>query len=291
MPPGRFPATVSRRYHGLLVAALPAPLGASSCSIISRNLSRLPDGRRVRFGGDENRAASGCTACPPLSRSFASRTAAASGAIESDGRGHRKAAPARPRPEYGACHLSPALRAGSRAARPASFGPFPPARKRCRASRCAGDYSLLIQERRYEIAPTTMRRYPPLRLLRFTTTHGAFTHEGGRPREISLPDGSGARLSIARPAVEPGLSSTSNLRPTRPSRSSPRRRPWPAILALDSRAGARRPNASAGARLLPRADPQARDGPGRGTGPGRGPIHHHARRPRGGCRARPRRRR
>ena len=48
---------VSRRYHGLLVAALPAPLGRM---VMLNHLSeclRLPDGRSLLLGGDEPKQA------------------------------------------------------------------------------------------------------------------------------------------------------------------------------------------------------------------------------------------
>src|SRR5436190_794848 len=43
----------TRRYHGLLVAALPAPLGRTVMLGQVSELVRLPGGRTVRFGGEE----------------------------------------------------------------------------------------------------------------------------------------------------------------------------------------------------------------------------------------------
>ena len=54
---GTISGRVSRRYHGLLVAALPAPLGRM---VMLNHLSeylRLPDGRRLLLGGDEPKQA------------------------------------------------------------------------------------------------------------------------------------------------------------------------------------------------------------------------------------------
>lgn len=51
---GTISGMVSRRYHGLLIAALPAPLGRV---VMLNHLSEflyLPDGRRVQFGGEES---------------------------------------------------------------------------------------------------------------------------------------------------------------------------------------------------------------------------------------------
>ena len=43
----------SRRYHGLLIAALPAPLGRQVMLNHLSELLRLPDGNSVQFGGEE----------------------------------------------------------------------------------------------------------------------------------------------------------------------------------------------------------------------------------------------
>jgi len=50
---GTVAGAVTRRYHGLLIAALPAPLGR--CVMLNHLLEqlRLPDGTRVQLGGDE----------------------------------------------------------------------------------------------------------------------------------------------------------------------------------------------------------------------------------------------
>ena len=50
---GTVAGVATRRYHGLLVAALPAPLGRTMMlSHLSERL-RLPDGALMAFGGDE----------------------------------------------------------------------------------------------------------------------------------------------------------------------------------------------------------------------------------------------
>src|SRR5436309_10619419 len=43
----------TRRYHGLLIAALPAPLGRTVMLGQVTELVRPPGGRVVRFGGEE----------------------------------------------------------------------------------------------------------------------------------------------------------------------------------------------------------------------------------------------
>src|SRR5712692_3001765 len=43
----------TRRYHGLLIAALPAPLGRRMMLNHLSELLRLPDGSTVQFGGEE----------------------------------------------------------------------------------------------------------------------------------------------------------------------------------------------------------------------------------------------
>lgn len=51
---GTISGMVSRRYHGLLVAALPAPLGRSVMLNHLAEFLHLPGGRRLQFGGDES---------------------------------------------------------------------------------------------------------------------------------------------------------------------------------------------------------------------------------------------
>ena len=50
---GTISGAVTRRYHGLLIAALPAPLGRVVMLNHLAEYLRLPDGRVVQFGGEE----------------------------------------------------------------------------------------------------------------------------------------------------------------------------------------------------------------------------------------------
>src|SRR5678815_3021552 len=50
---GTISGTVTRRYHGLLIAALPAPLGRVVMFNHLAESVRMPDGRVVQFGGEE----------------------------------------------------------------------------------------------------------------------------------------------------------------------------------------------------------------------------------------------
>src|SRR5919109_2761839 len=50
---GTVAGVASRRYHSLLIAALPAPLGRQVMLNHLSELLRLPDGTAVRFGGGE----------------------------------------------------------------------------------------------------------------------------------------------------------------------------------------------------------------------------------------------
>src|SRR5438067_5759425 len=50
---GTVGGVASRRYHSLLVAALPAPLGRQVMLNHLSELIRLPDGTTVLFGGEE----------------------------------------------------------------------------------------------------------------------------------------------------------------------------------------------------------------------------------------------
>src|SRR5258708_4613163 len=50
---GTIAGVASRRYHSLLIAALPAPLGRRVMLNHLSELLRLPDGSTVLFGGEE----------------------------------------------------------------------------------------------------------------------------------------------------------------------------------------------------------------------------------------------
>src|SRR4026207_531005 len=50
---GTLAGVASRRYHSLLIAALPAPLGRQVMLNHLSELVRLPDGRTFLFGGEE----------------------------------------------------------------------------------------------------------------------------------------------------------------------------------------------------------------------------------------------
>jgi predicted glycogen debranching enzyme len=52
---GTVSGVVTRRYHGLLIAALPAPLGRMLMLAQLSEQIRLPDGRNVYFGGEERK--------------------------------------------------------------------------------------------------------------------------------------------------------------------------------------------------------------------------------------------
>src|ERR1700741_1578342 len=54
---GTVAGVAPRRYHGLLVAALPAPLGRQVMLSHLSEMVRLPDGTTVLFGGEERRGA------------------------------------------------------------------------------------------------------------------------------------------------------------------------------------------------------------------------------------------
>src|SRR5690349_23079067 len=50
---GTIAGVASRRYHSLLIAALPAPLGRQVMLNHLSEMIRLPDGTTVQFGGEE----------------------------------------------------------------------------------------------------------------------------------------------------------------------------------------------------------------------------------------------
>ena len=68
---GTISGNVTRRYHGLLIAALPAPLGRVVMLNHLAEYLRLPDGRRVQIGGEEpSRILEGGTPAPHYVREF-----------------------------------------------------------------------------------------------------------------------------------------------------------------------------------------------------------------------------
>src|ERR1700686_463922 len=54
---GTLAGAASRRYHSLLIAALPAPLGRQNMLNHLTEFLRFPDGSTLRFGGEESPAA------------------------------------------------------------------------------------------------------------------------------------------------------------------------------------------------------------------------------------------
>src|SRR5258707_11933587 len=50
---GSLAGVATRRYHGLLIAALPAPFGRTMMLNHLSEWLRLPDGRTFHFGGEE----------------------------------------------------------------------------------------------------------------------------------------------------------------------------------------------------------------------------------------------
>ena len=111
--------------------------------------------------------------------------------------------------------------------------------------------------------------------------HGTFTYEGGRQCEITY------QLEADRGYASHGMLwsagfFTVELRPHRPATLIASTEPWETMLALKP-GQAFAADAERRRRLIGAAHPQAREGAGGGTRPRRGPIHHHARRPRRGC--------
>ena len=70
MRPARWRASATRRYHGLLIAALPAPLGRTMMFNHLAEEIRLPDGRTVQLGAEETDRSKPSSMEPPRSASF-----------------------------------------------------------------------------------------------------------------------------------------------------------------------------------------------------------------------------
>ena len=158
--PARSAAPCTRRFHGLLIAALPAPLGRTMMLNHSRGVARAPDGCA---GASAATSRAARRRFPEASsKSSRSRADCRSGAIA--GRHpHREARGDAAPAEHDVHHLSIARRAAGTHAEPAPVAALPSARRTARRAD-----PRLERGRSTRTATTsrsaTAREYPPLRL-------------------------------------------------------------------------------------------------------------------------------
>ena len=253
----------TRRYHGLLIAALPAPLGRAM--MLNHLVRDAPPARRHASSASAARSRSGGTLDVPRRRapapSSASKPACPSGATRSAAFALREArlaaAPAEHRPRHATAWSTGDGRGAPQAA---PVGPLPPARRAGQRRRSRGPYTLTAVER-----PLRGLRagadLPPLRLrsARRRTRRSPFDAAQDRATS-STASRRAAATSRAATLWSPGLL------PRRPGAGRGRStlvastEPWEIVQALCARRGAARPSSSAAARLLASADPRAQQG-------------------------------
>ncbi len=226
---GTISGTVSRRYHGLLIAALPAPFGrVVMLNHLAEHL-RLPDGRGLLIGGEEPSRAIETDTQEHYVREFRLENGLPIWTYEASGFVIEK----RVLLIHGqnTLHITYRLLSGQDCAR-LELRPSVHFRLHENDIRepLGGGYSLLIHERRYEISSAALPY--PLRLF-VDDEKACFTDEGGHTREIGYQTeaerGYHSRGVLWRPgsfAVE--------LRPNRPVTLVASTEDWPSILAISA---------------------------------------------------------
>ena len=219
---------VTRRYHGLLIAALPAPFGRVVMLNHLAEFLRMPDGRCVLIGGEEPGRADDRTQVVHYVREFRLENGLPIWVFEAEGFTIEK----RLLLLHGqnTLHATYRLLSGQDSAR-LELRPSVHFRghEQDIGAPLGEGCSLLIREHRYEISAPELPH--PLRL----TMHGGhahFIHEGGRVREI-VYQAEADRGYHSRGALwSPGVFQV-ELRQNRAATLIASTEDWPAILALD----------------------------------------------------------
>lgn len=227
---GTISGNVSRRYHGLLIAALPAPHGrVVMLNHLSEHLVRN-DGSRVLIGGDQSTPDSeGESSCV---RDFRLEDGLPIWTYEVDGIRIEK----RLLLIHGqnTLHVTYTLVSGQDRAvldlRPSVH--FRPHENDVSAP-IGQPYSLLIQEQRYEVASPSLPY--PLRLYVHDHSSASFIHDGGHQREIAYQTEAERGYHSSGVLWSPGTFRL-ELRPNRPATLIASVEDWASILALDPQA-------------------------------------------------------
>jgi predicted glycogen debranching enzyme len=251
---GTIAGMVARRYHGLLTAALPAPYGRVMMLNHLAAYLRLPDGRCLLIGGDEPQRADDNGAEVHYIREFRLEyglpiwTYAAEGYVI-----ERTVLLVH---GQNTVQVTYRLLSGQDAAR---LELRPSVHFRPHENDVAGPppegYTLLIQERRYEITgpeqPHSLRLY-------VHDPRAQFTHHGGRQSEIAYQMEADRGYRSRGVLWSPG-SFRVEVRPGRPVTFVASTEEWPAILALDP-ASALAADSERRQRLIAAATPAVREG-------------------------------
>ena len=252
---GTISGSVSRRYHGLLVAALPAPLGRVVMFNHLAEYLRLPDGRLVQFGGEEP----GSEEQRPnqfghYTTEFRLEWQLPVWRYDIDGVVIEK----RMLLLHGqnTVHISYQLISG---ANKVALELRPSLHFREHENNVAAPlkegYQIQIGGSHYEI--TAGEKYPPLRI-KLEGEQGTFTHDGGSTRELAYAVEEERGYEWRGQLWSPGHFGVT-LSPHRPATLIASTEPWPTLLALSAEEAARSEQARR-SRLLELAHPQARAG-------------------------------
>ncbi len=245
---------VARRYHGLLIAALPAPYGRVLMLNHLAEFLRTPDGRCVLFGGEEPSRTDGGGQEAHFLREFRLENGLPIWTYEAEGFVIEK----RLLLIHGqnTLHATYRLLSGQDVAyielRPAvHFRPH----ENDVGSPIGKGYALLIREQRYEISAPDLPH--PLRLT-MDGEHAHFIHEGGCLREIAYPAEAERGYPSSGVLWSPGGFQV-ELRKNRPATLVASTEEWSSILAVDP-ATAVVSELERRQRLIASAHPSARSG-------------------------------
>jgi predicted glycogen debranching enzyme len=225
---GTISGMVSRRYHGLLVAALPAPYGrVVMLNHLSETL-QFPDGRSLLIGGEEPDAPDDSDIPEFCVQEFRLEEGLPVWKYDSGGVIIEK----RLLLVYGqnSLHVTYTLLSPQECVR---LDLRPSLQFRLHehdvSQPLPGDYSLLIRDRRYEI---TLPDFAHALRLYIHDDRTAYTHEGRRPRDISYPTEEDRGYQSRGLLWSPGHFHI-ELRPNQPITLIASTEEWPTILALD----------------------------------------------------------
>ena len=251
---GAVSGVVSRRYHGLLVAALPAPHGRVVMLNHLAEVVHQPDGQRAQIGGEELRDAEDSAGVRHFVREFRLEEGVPTWRFEVNGfiiekrvlllHGQNTV--------YVSYSLESAQDSVSLELRPSvHFRPH----ERDVSAPMEDDYILSIHGRRYEIAAGGSQF--PLRLV-IEGERPAFTYEGGRQCEITYQAEADRGYASHGVLWSAGFFRV-ELRPHHPAALIASTEPWETMLALKPRE-AFAADAERRRRLIGAAHPKAREG-------------------------------
>ncbi len=251
---GTIAGLVSRRYHGLLTAALPAPYGRVMMLNHLAEYLRLPDGRCLLIGGDEPQRPDEDSLAEHYIREFRLEYGVPVWTYAAEGFAIEKSVHL----VHGqnTVHVTYRLLSGQDCAR-LELRPslhFRPHENDVGGPSPSG-YSLCILERRYEVS-SSEQPYPLRIYVHDERAH--FTHHGGRLSEIAYQMEADRGYASRGVLWSPGAFHI-EVRPNRSATFVASTEDWPTILALDP-AAAQAADFERRQRLIAAAVPEVRQG-------------------------------